>query len=333
MSIQTPSKRISGRLLKTVHHENFFTPGVKTAVVKSSWRVQSVTHASDAVVIPPFKEYVTLKKSILSDNESKLLTTPFVDNLNGPHEKELRRKLPQDYIISHDENANLEFRSEQRLFYKNVAESFWKELDVSWNDILFWLLASKESLLRLNRANRGYLSYESVISDRSDFEKETFIRDGNNKKLELFDRTDQKWQKLLLSLQQPDANKLRSSALACKAFLTACGFNVWYLAQQCDIIVSHISQKIRGSTDTHQPTFRAAMCRVCYELVSTSSPCEFSNRGRTDTTALSMEKSGNTPHLQLVARKLVKVKKQPKAMTSEMAWSAPNRLILKCQRT
>jgi hypothetical protein len=318
VSIQMPYNKKSGRKLNIIHQEDFSTSGAKAPAAKSSWSVQSTTHTSDAVVIPPFKEYVTLKKSMLSDNESKLLTTPFVDDLNGPREKELRRKLPEDYTISHDQNANLEFRLEQCLFYKEMVESFFKELDISWDNILFWLLASRESLIRLDRDSPGHLSYESVISNRSGFEIETFTRDGNNKKLELFDRTDQKWQKLLLRLQQPTAERLRLSSLACKAVLGACGFNVWYLAKQCDIVVSHISQKIKGSTDSHEPTFRTTMCRVCYELVSTSKPCGFFNRGITDTIALSMERSGKPPHTDPAGRTLVKAKTKRKAMMREM---------------
>jgi hypothetical protein len=262
VSVQIPYNKTSGRRLNVVHQETFSSSG---PAAKSSCSVQSTTHTSDAVVVPLFKEYVTLKKSMLSDNGSKLLTTPFVDDLNGPHEQELRRKLPEDYTISHDENANLEFRLEQCLFYKEVVEQFLKEIEISWNDILFWFLASKESLVRLNETIPGNLSYQNVVSNRLGFETEKFIRDGNIKRLGLFDRNDQKWQNLLLRLQEPTARKLRLSSLACKAVLAACDFNVWYLAKQCEIVLSHISQNIKGSTGTHELTFRAAMCRVCYE--------------------------------------------------------------------
>jgi hypothetical protein len=263
LSIQLPFEKKPESTSKDVKQDTF-KPGSRAITAKSSWSIPTTTYTSQAVLVPHFREHVTLKKSILSDNESKLLVTPFVPE---SLEIEMMKQLPKSYSISHDNNVNMDLRSEQCRFYKDAIDVFLEELGISWSDILFWLLASEQSISRLNGNSPSNKNYRRVLCDRSAFENEKFTRNRVVHKLEMFDRTDQKWQELLHGLQKPTADRLRLSSLACMSILKACGFNVWYLVKQCDIVRSHVSRKIKSSTDTSELTYRVAMCRVCHELV------------------------------------------------------------------
>jgi hypothetical protein len=262
--IQAPWDR-SIKRLPDITQEVFVKTKPKDTVIKSVLVASPTKYKSDAVKIPPFKEYVSIRNNILADNESKLLVTPYFQDEDYTGRKALLKALPYMYELTHDENGPLDFRKEQCRFYKDGIESFLAEIGVTWNDVLYWLLASDEMIKQINDTSSASELFEAVLLERSQYHIEEFQRDEELKKAELFNRNSKKWRAFLPQLNKPSAAVLRTAAIACSAILQECEFSVWYLAQRSNIVQDHILRKIRLAQTTTRSTYREMMCRVCHQ--------------------------------------------------------------------
>jgi hypothetical protein len=263
-AIQAPWDR-SIKRLPDITQEVYVKAKPKDTVIKSVLVASPTKYKSDAVKIPPFKEYVSLRNNILADNESKLLATPYFQDEDYTGRQALMKALPTMYEMTHDEAGPLDFRKEQCRFYKNSIEAFLAEIGVDWNDVLYWLLASDEMIKQINDATPASKLFEAVLLERSEYHIEEFQRDEQLKKAELFNRNSRKWRVFLPQLNQPSAVVLKLAAIACSAILQECEFSVWYLAQQSNVVQDHISRKTQAGQATTRATYREMMCRVCHQ--------------------------------------------------------------------
>lgn len=266
-AIQVPFEKSTGKeRLKDITQEVFLKGTPKDMVVRSSWTVPSITYKDDSVCIPPFKEYTSLKSNILADNESKLLTMPYLGE-DGEEEAQeaLVNKLPQIYEIRHDINALSDLRDEQCRFYSESINSFLDEVGLTWDMILFWLLAQDMEIRDVNRKSSGHRVFERLLLDRSAFDKEFFQRDDRKRNATLFVREPDRWRGLLRRLKEPSASQLRLAALACSAIFTKCNFSPWYLARQSETMQAYVQEKTTAAQDPSKFSFRSIACRVCYE--------------------------------------------------------------------
>jgi hypothetical protein len=258
-------KQPSTKRLPDFTEEVYVKAKPKDTVIKTTLVATPIKYKSEAVKIPPFKEYVSLRNNILADNESKLLATPYFQDEDYTGRKALLKALPAMYELTHDENGPLDFRKEQCRFYKDSIEAFLAEIGVTWNDVLYWLLASDEMIMQLNDTLPGSELFEGRVLERSRYHIEEFQRDEELKKAELFNRNSRKWRAFLPQLKQPTARALRFAATACAAILQECEFSVWYLAQQSELVQGHISKKTQTGQITARSTYREMMCRVCHQ--------------------------------------------------------------------
>ena len=237
----------------------------KETTIRSGWVSPTTVYTSTAVSIPAFKEYVSLKNNFLVDNESKLLATPYFQDEDDKARTELRKRLPQQYEMKHDENALSDLRAEQCRFYKDVLESFLRKIDVSWSAVLFWLLAPDRVIRRINQLMDGSAQFEDFLLQRSKHQSEQFTRDEEPQTVTLFSPDTKRWQEFLSQQHEPAAKQLRLSALACAAVLDECGASIWYFAQQSDIMSLYVSRKTRTAVMRSSFRFRDALCRVCHQ--------------------------------------------------------------------
>jgi hypothetical protein len=253
LDTQTPFERGNNNAsLHDVSQEVFTKAGLKDVVARSSWTVQATTYMPKDLRIPSFMEYISLRTNILADNESKLLTMPWLGD-DEPKE------------IKHDINAHLDLRNAQCRFYSDTVDAFLADVSIRWNMVLYWLLSPDTSLKRINRNSERHGNFESVLLKRSAYEKEMFRRDDKDKTATLFVRGPGQWQDLLCQLQEPSAGQLRVTVLACAALFAACNFNPWYLAKQSKAMQDFINSKIKVAEAAPNSTFRGIVCRVCHE--------------------------------------------------------------------
>jgi histone-lysine N-methyltransferase EZH2 len=222
----------------------------------------TMVRSVSAIPITKYKEYVGLRNSVLADNESKLLVTPYVQILA----EEFTEQLAKYYEMTHDENGPLDLRKEQCRFYKNSIEAFLAEIGVSWDQILYWLLAPKQTIRRINDTSSGGDSFGATLLERSAFESEEFEREIK-REVVFFDRNHKHWRELFLRLEEPTAKNLRLSALACMAILQECEFSIWYLARQSETVRTHNLKETKSGQTAPITTYRQVMCRVCHQYV------------------------------------------------------------------
>lgn len=264
-SIQISSVRNPGKENIHIIRQDVFPKSRKDSVVRSTWTVSPTTYKSTGITVPPFKEYVGLKNNVLADNESKRLATPYFDTEHVKNLEELLKDLPCKYEMRHDENALLDLRNEQCRFYQNSVNSFFGDIGLTWNDVLYWLLASSQTIQRINSRLSGSDGFEALLLERSNHHTERFWRDGDAREAVLFDPELKKWRQFRLLLTEPTTSKLRLAALACAVIFSVCKFSVWYLAQQSEIMKSYSMGKTDSASGISTFTYRETVCRVCHE--------------------------------------------------------------------
>ncbi|USP82641.1 hypothetical protein yc1106_09915 [Curvularia clavata] len=251
--------------LPDIGQEIFIKAKPKDPVVRSTLSAPTTKYRSEAVIIPPFKEYVSLKNNILADNESKLLATPYFEDEDYESRQALLDALPYMYELTHDEKGPLDLRKEQCRFYKTSIEAFLKEIGVTWDNVLYWLLAPDHTLKHINASISGSESFSTVVLERSQYNIEEFERDGEIKTTTLFDRGDEKWRSFLLQLEEPSVLTLRLAATACAAVFQECEFSIWYLAEQSSSVQENVWRKTSSGKNAAQSAYRQIVCRVCHQ--------------------------------------------------------------------
>ncbi|KAI4713429.1 hypothetical protein J4E89_002409 [Alternaria sp. Ai002NY15] len=264
-AIQVPFDRANAKRLVDMSQETFIKAKPKDTVVKSGLAVPTTKYKSDAPKIPPFKEYVSLRNNVLKDNESKLLATPYFQDEDYRGREVLLDTLPYMYEMTHDEKGPLDFRKEQCRFYDKAIEAFLSEIGITWNDILFWLLARDQDIIRINDSLNGSKQFEAQLLERSRYHIEEFERDGEPKKAILFDRNNKKWEEFVAQLEEPIPSALRLAATASAAVFKECEFSIWYLAQQSKAVQSLVQKKSAHEQSSKHSTYKTIMCRVCHQ--------------------------------------------------------------------
>ena len=264
-AIQVPFDRANAKRLVDMSQETFIKAKPKDTVVKSSLAVPTTKYKSDAPKIPPFKEYVSLRNNVLKDNESKLLATPYFQDEDYRGREVLLDTLPYMYEMTHDEKGPLDFRKEQCRFYDKAIEAFLSEIGITWNDILFWLLAPDQDIIQINDSLNGSKQFEAQLLERSRYHIEEFERDGEPKKAILFDRNNKKWEEFVAQLEEPIPSALRLAATASAAVFKECEFSIWYLAQRSKAVQSLIQKKSAHQQSSKHSTYKKIMCRVCHQ--------------------------------------------------------------------
>lgn len=263
---QTPfDKSSTNGSLRSFSQETFTKAKLKDLTVTSIWSATPTLYECNAVTIPPFKEYVSLRINLLADNESRLLATPYFQDENDDSRKEMLDALPHQYEMKHDEQGPIDLRTEQVRFFKHSFEAFLEEVHVSWNAILYWLFAKSSHIKHMNKSMTGSHQFEAHLVDRSRYDIEEFERDEEQVKNELFNRESKKCQAFFRQLKPIDAKELRLSALICEAVFQECNFNIWYLAQHSELVRDYVWGKTKGPQADAMLTYRQATCRVCHE--------------------------------------------------------------------
>lgn len=267
-----PESIVAKQQVRTVTEEMFRGTNSKNAKVKSRCFASTTLYKSSAIHVPPFKEYVSVGRNLLEDNASKLLYTPYhagqFEDESAETFEIFREELCDVYEMERDNNANLDLRREQCRFYESTISAFLEEIGIAWDVVLYWLLAPDTVLSSINGSGPRSKDFHGVVQQRSAHCMEVFLRAGESHDAVLFDRADDKWYDLL-QCPRPDHAKLRLAALACASVLKDCQFSIWYLAQQSNIMRSHLSKKF-NNVNAPAYTYRSAACRVCHQYVVAS---------------------------------------------------------------
>ncbi|KAI8937747.1 hypothetical protein NX059_005447 [Plenodomus lindquistii] len=237
----------------------------RDSVVASTWVCPPTVYTCDAIVVPPFREYISLSTNLLSDNESKLLATPLILEETEENRQKLLEQLPIHYEMTHDTKGPLDLRNEQCRFYKQSFEGFLAEIGMTWDTILYWLFAPDQIIKDINDTEEGDREFEALLLDRPRYSEEEFQRDGQMMTISLFDRDDKKCRSFFSSLRTVVAQELRLSAIIAEAVFEECNFSLWYMARQSDLYQEYVQKKTRRAQAEARLTYRQVACRVCHQ--------------------------------------------------------------------
>ncbi|KAL6712503.1 hypothetical protein ACN47E_000380 [Coniothyrium glycines] len=263
-------KSTSGKPGRSITQDVFSKGNVKDQVTRSTWSAPVKMHASNSIVVPAFREYVSVKKSVLADNVSKLTFTPYhVGELEDAEVADVthwREKLCWYFEMERENNNNLDLRHEQCRFFEHTVGVIFQEIGITWGDVLYWLLAPDDKIHALNSTRPNSADFKDVIFRRSAHCNETFQRAGESHKAVLFTPEDKTWSEYLAERHtEPECASLRLAALAGALFLKEGKFSIWYLAFQSETMRAFLSRKTNDIARAAQYSYRNAACRICHQ--------------------------------------------------------------------
>ncbi|KAF2192307.1 hypothetical protein K469DRAFT_620423 [Zopfia rhizophila CBS 207.26] len=229
--------------------------------VKSYISMPITPYKSTAVDVPFYHDYVGLRDNVLAENNRKLLYWPYFqeEELADLGKKGLWNELDEQFDMVNDKRPRHVLQAEQCRVHSPYVEKFLKDIDVPWENVLFWLLAQDEDINHINQTSNDLSSaeFEPLLLDRTPHCEEDFDRDRR------------RWKIVFSKLPKPSFRNLRLSALACSIFLRLCDFSMWHLARQSKAAQLQMPKDVRGSREVDNRnlefTFRKSACRVCHE--------------------------------------------------------------------
>ncbi|ORY05301.1 hypothetical protein BCR34DRAFT_633157 [Clohesyomyces aquaticus] len=257
-AIQIPTDSYTGkeRTLNITHEINFNVKGRKQTP-KPYLSIPGVgpPYTHTAIKVPYFHEYTTLKDNILVLNEPKLLHYPFFAD-----EDMARLKEPDWEDIENNHKLDIEGQGlsnlhteKSRMYFRHV-EDFLKEIGVTWESIIFWLLAPADDIKAMSKASGGSTTFDVILLDREPHRD--FVPGAEN------------WILFLATLPKPTVSSLKLSALACAAFLKQCNFQIWHVARRSQCMQEYFQGRLEAYTSIKENMrfqFRTYACRICHQ--------------------------------------------------------------------
>jgi hypothetical protein len=218
------------------------------------------TIKSNSVTVPSYREYVHLQKSVLVENNTKLLYWPYWgdEDDKDPKKAELWAELRERYEMLYENDPDRLLRKEQHLFYGPYVEVVLEDLRITWDHIFYWFLARVHEV-------------KSILGDFIDVQDQEFrtLLDGREPHNQTFNRSDPMWTKVLARIAKPSARMLWVSATLCSIFQDRTGISMWHLARQSERADYHMLGVMQDTQETqkHDTVFTYGMktCRVCHE--------------------------------------------------------------------
>ncbi|KAF2270827.1 hypothetical protein CC78DRAFT_573183 [Lojkania enalia] len=217
------------------------------------------SYRSSGPSVPAFHEYVSLKKNILVGGDRKMIYWPYL----GEGSQELSIELEKHYDLEMDDHERHIVQAEQCRLYQPHVEAFFAEVEVTWEDILFWLLAQPNDI-------REICSDQDLVP--AELEKKILGRRIHCQ--EDFDRDAPKWKAFFSTLPRPCMNKLLLANIVCSEFLDLFGLSIWQLARRSkvvQIVELGMNEVVKaGSFLDKDFTYRQLSCRLCHQYYCNS---------------------------------------------------------------
>ena len=151
-------------------------------------------------------------------------------------------------------------RDEQCRTLGPYLENFLEEMNLDWDDIMFWFLAQDSNIQQIDPAWTKTAEFQSLLTARNAKSDE-----GKNTG-DLFDRGSAKFERFFAELITPSPRNLRLSAIACAEFLKYRKFSMWHLARRSDSTRARMLHLAQSSFKTKTNfSYRDRLCRICHE--------------------------------------------------------------------
>lgn len=208
------------------------------------------TYRSDAVSVPPYLNYIPIRRNILAENDRSLKYYPYFGE-DGPGKKSGLEKELEERFNNRIKHLPLRhWYAEQADKLMPYTTRYLEELGCSIEAVLYLLLdtdhpiePAEGSSVTLHKWYARCFATESV-------------------------RTSQKWQNLFSSISRPEQQALARAELACKAFYSVTKLSLWYIVKTHEVTVNHLAQRQEKKTTPSATqglhTYTDLGCLMCY---------------------------------------------------------------------
>lgn len=229
---------------------------------------------SDAVTMPPFGEYVSLKENVLAENNKKKLVAPYLaDDQDQDQDKQsLWEELRKNYDLVYERWPNRNYRVQQCEAFRDYVDPFLEEAGCDMKDVLRYLLATDSELEALKPAGLPEKEVKTWLNrEMSQFEyANPKVKKDKQEKTEHYRPDDTRWRNVYKYLDHTTSDRLARAGLACAAFYKQCDFSLWLIAEKSDCLeqlieitedVADISNIISSEASFD---YNSIACRVCH---------------------------------------------------------------------
>ncbi|KAI9810172.1 MAG: hypothetical protein M1827_006617 [Pycnora praestabilis] len=177
---------------------------------KTYLSVPLTTYASDAVTVPAYTSYITLRRNLLAENDKNLLYWPYFGDEVEKEKSSLFEELELRFQNRIRDLPRRRLRSEQALKFAPYVKRFLSEVGCGVADVLYYFIQPKESY---------------------------------------FNRDQKKWIGLFERLPKPQHRALALAGLASRAFFNVAGFSIWHVIKSKDVLLEPLSlEKLAADT-------------------------------------------------------------------------------------
>lgn len=194
------------------------------------------TYESDAVSVPPYLNYIPIKRNILAENDRSLKYYPYFGEdtvgIKSGLEKELEDRFNdriKDLPLRH-------FYAEQADKLEPYAVRYLEDVGCQITDILYLLL---------DPSGPKEPDEPSSASNMAKWQNQCFATESG--------RANKKWRELFCHLKRPDQQALTRADLACRSFYNVTELSLWYIVKNHGIVTA-LFNEISARKDT--PTSR-----------------------------------------------------------------------------
>ena len=207
-------------------------------------------YTSDAVSVPPYRNYIPIRRNILAENDRSLKYYPYFGE-DGPGKKSGLEKELEERFNNRIKHLSLRhWYAEQADKLMPYTIRYVEEIGCSIEDILY-LLLDTEHLTKPVEGSSGSLR---------NWYARCFAFDS--------DRSTRKWQNLFCSMQPPGKLALARAELACKAFYSVTKLSVWYIVKShevtANLLVGLEEKKTTPSSAQGLHTYTDLGCLMCH---------------------------------------------------------------------
>jgi hypothetical protein len=188
--------------------------------------------------VPEYAHYVSLKSNVLAPNTKTMTVWPyFGDGAPDPEEFE------DHYFMDTDQRHRKIRRLLEAQKVEEYIESALQDLQISWNDVLHFLLDARPDVGKNTVAQAAIKNRDSTLED--------FPRVQGSKK----------WMKVLSSLPSSTTEKLTKAAILCDHFQSIANFPLWHVARRSAAV-----KQAFESQDLPASTIESRTCRLCFQF-------------------------------------------------------------------
>ncbi|KAI9879601.1 MAG: hypothetical protein M1830_008051 [Pleopsidium flavum] len=231
--------------------QQIFKPGKPGKSEKPFINVPVDVYTSDAVLVPPYLSYISIRRNVLAENDRSLKYYPYFGEEGQIRKSGLEKELEDRFNNRIKDLPLRHWYSEQADKLGPYAARYLEHVGCQMTDVLYLLLdtdrlTQKGKISASGNMRRWHMRCFAIDSDRS----------------------NKKWQGVFGHLRRPVQQALARADLACRAFYNTTKLSLWYIVKSHEIATSLLNESQRKKSSPSGSrglsTYTGLGCLVCH---------------------------------------------------------------------